>query len=190
MKIYTKTGDSGETSLAIGGRVKKYDRRVDLYGNSDELNSVIGIAVSFLPEDSELRPVLGQIQNLLFELGSELAGYSKLDANGERVPIILPEDIRELETKMDAWTEILPPLKHFVLPGGGKPASFLHLARTVCRRLERKMVEGKDLGLDIPSDSLVFINRLSDTLFLASRMANLHSGVSEPIWISRAKSGR
>ncbi|WCL48132.1 cob(I)yrinic acid a,c-diamide adenosyltransferase [Leptospira sp. GIMC2001] len=187
MKIYTKTGDKGETSLAMGGRVKKFDPRVELYGTSDELNSVIGIALSFLRDNSQLRESLSNVQNLLFELGSELAGFQKLEVNGSVSPIILESDIHFLETKMDEWTNELESLKHFVLPGGSKQASFLHQARTICRRLERSMVKEREAGLDIPQLSMIFINRLSDFLFVAARYANREENFKEPIWISRAK---
>jgi len=187
MKIYTKTGDTGETSLAMGGRVHKFDPRVELYGTTDELNSVLGIAIGFLHESSSLHESLSLAQNLLFELGSELAGYHKQDASGELIPIIQEADILYLEQRIDEWTEKLEPLKHFVLPGGSKSASFLHQARTVCRRLERRMVFEAKEHLWIPSRSIVFINRLSDFLFVASRYANLEANVKEPIWISRVK---
>jgi cob(I)alamin adenosyltransferase len=187
MKIYTKTGDGGETSLAIGGRVKKYDPRVSLYGTSDELNSVIGLAISFLPSQSGLSGQMSQVQSLLFELGSELAGYFKKSDTGEDIPIILDSDISMLEQWMDEWSEKLEPLKHFVLPGGCHAASFFHQARTVCRRLERSMVEERDNGLPIANRSIIFINRLSDALFLAARISNKEENFSEPIWESRAK---
>ncbi|MCG9874438.1 MAG: cob(I)yrinic acid a,c-diamide adenosyltransferase [Leptospiraceae bacterium] len=187
MKIYTKTGDTGETSLAMGGRVQKFDPRVELYGTTDELNSVLGISISFLDTASALRDSLVFVQNLLFELGSELAGYHKLDDAGELIPIIQEADISFLEGKMDEWTNELEPLKHFVLPGGSKSASFLHQARTVCRRLERRMVFEAKEHVSIPARSIIFINRLSDFLFVASRFANLEDKVKEPIWISRVK---
>lgn len=187
MKIYTKTGDTGETSLAMGGRVQKFDPRVELYGTTDELNSILGLSLSFLPKSSKLHESLSWTQNLLFELGSELAGFHKMDDSGELIPIIKETDIKYLEDKIDDMTEKLEPLKHFVLPGGSYSASFLHQARTVCRRLERRMVyEAKD-HVSIPSRSIVFINRLSDFLFVASRFANLEAKVTEPIWISRVK---
>jgi cob(I)alamin adenosyltransferase len=187
MKIYTKTGDRGETSLAIGGRVKKYDSRVELYGTADELNSTLGIVHSFLQKESELLKFIASTQNLLFELGSELAGYYKKDNDGKNIPIIRSGDIEEIEELMDKWSEKLTPLKNFVLPGGSHSAAFLHQARTVCRRLERKMVEEKDNGLDVAELSLIYVNRLSDALFLGARIANLEENFSEPIWVSRSK---
>jgi cob(I)alamin adenosyltransferase len=190
MKIYTKTGDSGETSLAMGGRVKKYDSRVELYGTADELNSILGIVNSFLRKDSELQNFLSSYQNLIFELGSELAGYTKKDESGNSIPMLKKEDVEELEHLMDEWSEKLLPLKHFVLPGGAQSAAFLHQARTVCRRLERKMVEEKDRGLSIAEISLIFVNRLSDAFFLAARIANHEENFPEPIWVSRSKSGK
>lgn len=189
MKIYTKTGDKGETSLAIGGRVKKYDPRVDLYGTCDELNSVLGLAVSFLPgvSVSTLKDPIQKVQSLLFELGSELAGFSPKDEEGNPKPTILEEDIFNLENQMDSWDEKLEPLRSFVLPGGCHSAGFFHQARTVCRRLERKMVEYQDNGVPMPPNAIVFINRLSDYIFLAARMSNREENYPEPKWTSRAK---
>jgi cob(I)alamin adenosyltransferase len=187
MKIYTKTGDKGETSLAMGGRVPKFDPRVELYGTTDELNATIGISIAFLNKESLLGESLSYLQNLLFELGSELAGFQKNNDAGEMISIIKDDDIYFLEKKMDDWSELLSPLKNFVLPGGCKSASFLHQARTVCRRLERRMVYESREKTRIPETSIIFINRLSDFLFIASRVANHEEKLEEPIWISRAK---
>ncbi|PJZ69522.1 ATP:cob(I)alamin adenosyltransferase [Leptospira perolatii] len=183
MKIYTKKGDSGSTSLASGLRVSKADPRVELYGTSDELNSQIGVAISFLPKNSQLQSHLEKVQNLLFELGSELAGYRKKDGSS----CILDEDIKELESCIDRWQESLTPLKHFILPGGTKSASFLHVARTTTRRLEREVVLQKESGLEIFPENLRFLNRLSDFLFVAARYSNFEEKVEEPQWKSRAK---
>ncbi|TGK18945.1 cob(I)yrinic acid a,c-diamide adenosyltransferase [Leptospira fluminis] len=183
MKIYTKKGDSGTTSLASGTRVSKGDLRVDLYGTADELNSVLGVAVSFLKTPSELKGILDRIQNLLFELGSELAGFHKKDGTS----CILEEDILQLETEIDAWETSLVPLKHFVLPGGSQAAAFLHVARTIARKLERDLVKAKDGGSPIHPENLRFLNRLSDHLFVAARYANFEAQVQEPQWKSRAK---
>ena len=184
MKIYTKTGDKGKTSLASGKRVSKSDDLVSLYGICDELNSQIGIAVSFLKEDSAIKEPLFITQNLLFELGSELAGFRLNDTTAS---IIFETDITHLEKAIDDWTAKLPDMKSFILPGGAKSASFLHVARTICRELEREMIKAKEKGLEIFDMSLIYVNRLSDFLFVAARLANLEEGISDIKWTSRAK---
>ncbi|MEI1278126.1 cob(I)yrinic acid a,c-diamide adenosyltransferase [Leptospira venezuelensis] len=183
MKIYTKKGDSGTTSLASGTRVSKSDPRVELYGTADELNSAIGVAISFLTENSKLKDPLERIQNLLFELGSELAGYKKKDDSS----CILEDDISELEKEIDLWQDSLLPLKNFILPGGSSASSFLHVARTLARRLERDLVGYKEEGHEVFPENLRFLNRLSDHLFVAARYANFESKIPEPEWKSRAK---
>lgn len=185
MKIYTKKGDDGTTSLASGKRVTKANAFVDLYGSVDELNSCIGSGISFLGADSSLREPLLQIQSILFELGAELAGFRKEKSEES---IIYSEDIEFLEKEIDRLQEQLPPLKKFVLPGGCSAAAFLHLARTVARRLERKIVHAREEGLTVFDSSLAYVNRLSDFLFTAARFANKEFGVEEPLWNSRAKS--
>lgn len=182
MKIYTKKGDFGQTSLATGAKVPKSDRRVELYGTADELNSTIGVVRSFLPENSDLHSPLETIQNLLFELGSELAGFRPKEES-----CILEEDISFLEGRIDTMQEKLQPLKKFILPGGTKASSFLHICRTVARRLEREMVKYKEEGLEILSPPMIFMNRLSDYFFVAARYANLEENIQEPLWTSRAK---
>ncbi len=183
MKIYTKKGDTGTTSLASGTRVSKSDKRVELYGTADELNSSLGVALSFLEKNSILRSGLEGIQNLLFELGSELAGYRKKDDSS----CILEEDIQALEKEIDLWQDSLVPLKHFILPGGSPASSFLHISRTLARRLERDLVKYKEEGHDVFPEDLRFLNRLSDYLFVAARYANFESKIAEPQWKSRAK---
>lgn len=184
MKIYTKTGDLGKTSLASGKRVSKSDVFVDLYGTCDELNSSIGIAISFLNQDSLLQTQLLRIQNILFELGSELAGFRPKESSES---IILDEDINFLEQSIDDFQEKLPQLRNFILPGGSQVASFLQLSRTICRRLERMMVNAKENGKEVFDKSLVFANRLSDYLFVAGRIANLEEGIEDTKWSSRTK---
>ncbi|TGK35058.1 cob(I)yrinic acid a,c-diamide adenosyltransferase [Leptospira gomenensis] len=182
MKIYTKKGDGGQTSLANGSKVSKADVRVELYGTADELNSTIGVVRSFLETTSELHSPLETIQNLLFELGSELAGFRAKEDS-----CILPEDVVFLETEIDRMQERLTPLKKFILPGGSQAASFLHISRTVSRRLEREMVRAKENGLEILSSPMIFMNRLSDYFFVSARYANLERNIQEPLWTSRAK---
>ncbi|MBP7280460.1 MAG: cob(I)yrinic acid a,c-diamide adenosyltransferase [Leptospiraceae bacterium] len=184
MKIYTKTGDKGKTSLASGKRVSKSDELVGLYGICDELNSHIGVAISFLNEDSAIRDPLLITQSILFELGSELAGF-RIESN--QTSIIFQTDIDYLEKQMDLWLEKLPEMKSFILPGGTKSSAFLHIARTVCRELEREMVSAKEKEVEIFEMSLIYINRLSDFLFVAARFANLEESVGDIKWTSRAK---
>jgi cob(I)alamin adenosyltransferase len=184
MKIYTKTGDHGTTSLASGGRVSKADIRVEMYGTCDELISILGLLHAFPASENKLDESNLKIQNILFELGSELAGFRKKD---ESEPIVLLEDINFLEIEIDRMQESLPVLKTFILPGGTSASSFLHLGRTVCRRLERLMVGSKEAGAEIFENSLVFINRLSDYLFVAARYCNYKSGIDDVKWYSRAK---
>jgi cob(I)alamin adenosyltransferase len=182
-KIYTKTGDKGETSLANGQRVIKSHDLVEMYGTSDELNSAIGLAISFFPKDLSSEEIL-RIQNLLFELGSELAGFRKENLEES---IILETDVEMLEKSIDFMQEKLPVLKSFILPGGSPASSFLHLARTICRRLERLMVKHKNSGGEIFDNSLKFVNRLSDYLFVLARYVNNIEGRSDILWKSRVK---
>jgi cob(I)alamin adenosyltransferase len=184
MKIYTKTGDKGKTSLASGKRVSKSDELVSLYGICDELNSQIGVAISFLKEDSLLKEPLTLTQNILFELGSELAGFR---LNSTENSIIFDSDIEYLEKNIDTWQEKLPELKSFVLPGGTKSSSFLQVARTICRELEREMVRANEKGTEIFEMSLIYVNRLSDFLFVAARFANQEESIPDIKWTSRAK---
>jgi cob(I)alamin adenosyltransferase len=184
MKIYTKSGDKGKTSLASGKRVSKSDELVSLYGICDGLNSQIGVAISFLKEGSILKEPLLLTQNILFELGSELAGFRIENAE---VSIIFESDIQFLEENIDRWQEKLPELKSFVLPGGSKSSSFLQVSRTICRELEREMVKAKEMNIEIFDKSLIYINRLSDFLFVAARFANLEESIPDVKWTSRAK---
>lgn len=185
MKIYTKSGDTGKTSLAMGGRVLKSDLRVEMYGTCDELNSAIGLTLSFLEPTYPIVPILTSIQNLLFEIGSELAGFKKTDS--EFLSAILQSDIELLEKNIDEIEEKLEPLKSFILPGGDRISAFLHLSRTICRRLERLMVHSRSNGVEVSASSLAFINRLSDLLFVLARYSNKLAGVTEPKWVSRLK---
>ncbi len=184
MKIYTKTGDTGHTSLAKGGRVLKSDIRVEMYGTCDELNSSLGLALSFLENNDILKNEIQIIQNLLFEIGSELAGFKMSDKNQSFITF---SDIELIEKSIDSIEEKLTPLKSFILPGGTKSASFLHQARTICRRLERIMVQANSNGTEVFPETLIYINRLSDFLFVAARFSNSIAGITEPIWTSRLK---
>ncbi len=186
MKIYTKSGDAGQTYLASGKLVSKTDGRVELYGTCDELNSVIGFALSFAKdEDPGFVSFLAEVQNILFEIGSELAGYVPKD---QGKTILKENDIERIEKEMDRLTESLPMLKNFILPGGTSFASGLHVARTVCRRLEREMLSYVEAGGDVSPNLRIYLNRLSDYLFTAARYSNVKSGKSETEWKSRTKS--
>lgn len=179
MKIYTKKGDAGMTSLASGERVRKSDVRVDLYGIVDEVNSQIGAAAAFLSSSPELRDELQAVQCVLFELGSELAGYKG------GAPAVIEDDVKVLEASIDRMTEKIPPLRAFVLPGGDVSAGLLHVARSTTRRLERRMEEV--LSEKENSLPLRYINRLSDYLFTAARYANVLAGRSDIPWKARSR---
>lgn len=188
MKIYTKFGDGGQTYLASGKKVQKTDRRVDLYGTCDELNSTIGLALS-LGNDQTIEKTflvyLQNIQSFLFEIGSELAGYVPKDA--KEGTVVNTEDVSSIEHEIDRLMETLPEIKFFILPGGTQMASALHMARTVCRRLERDLLVYVQAGGEIHNDLRIYLNRLSDYLFVAARFVNYSLGQEETIWQSRTK---
>jgi len=179
MKIYTKTGDVGETSLFTGERVKKSNNRVSLYGTIDELNSIIGLARAFSGNDI-LDNDLKYLNNLLFKFGSDLATPDSPTLK-RKIERINEDDIVDLEKKIDKYDLELKPLKKFILPGGSKRSAFLHQARTVCRRAERLAVEIMD-NENLGEFAIKFINRLSDYLFAASRYANHLENVEDVIW--------
>jgi cob(I)alamin adenosyltransferase len=183
MKIYTRTGDAGETSLFDGRRVKKHDPRPDAYGTIDELNTVVGVAAAHC-RDQELAGMLETIQGRLLVLGAELANPGRL--GGDDHPRITPEMVQDLERMIDAADEDLEPLTGFILPGGSPSAAALHQARTVCRRAERKLTRLVELGHEPPGAlPLAYINRLSDTLFTLARLANHLEGTTERPWSRR-----
>ena len=180
MKIYTRTGDSGETSLFDGQRVRKHDPRPDAYGTIDELNALLGLAGS-LCRDQGIIDTLETIQGRLLVLGAELANPG--GSGGEDRPLITDGMIKDLEQVIDAADRELPPLSGFILPGGDPAAAALHTARTVCRRAERKLTLLVELGHQKPDAlPLAFVNRLSDTLFTLARLANLRSATKEKPW--------
>lgn len=179
MKIYTKTGDDGTTSLATGKRLFKDSPRVELYGTVDELNTIIGLALAFGP-NNRLKDTLIKLNNLLFNLGSDLATPLEPKPKFE-VPRIKEENITWLEKLIDEYTAELQPLRNFILPGGTQVSSFLHNARTVCRRAERLAVSlSRDENLG--DYALKFLNRLSDFLFTAARMNNHLSNIEDIKW--------
>ena len=175
MKIYTRTGDAGETSLFGGARVAKSDARIEAYGTVDELNSFLGVARATWPE-SPIDAQLAAAQSDLFEIGVHLASPGT-----SRFPGVEPARIEELEHGIDAMEEELAPLKTFILPGGTLAASQLHIARVVCRRAERLVVALNDESPATKS-SIAYLNRLSDYLFVAARFANRWAGVEDVPW--------
>ena len=179
MKIYTKTGDDGETGLFGGARVSKASLRVEAYGEVDELNSALGWA-RLAVEDSELDALLNQIQNDLFEVGAELGSTAERKQKS-MMPLIEESQVERLEKAIDHYEEGPPALENFVLPGGSEGASRFHLARCICRRAERSIVA---LGVQEPVRGEVFryVNRLSDLLFTLARYANYRAGVEDIPW--------
>ena len=175
-KIYTRGGDGGETSLAGGKRVPKHDLRVETYGTVDEANSFIGVARLYTDSPAGLK--LGQIQNDLFDLGADLAKPHKKGQNeGLR---ITPDQIYRLETEIDFYNESLAPLETFVLPGGSKASAFLHVARSIVRRAER-LATKLSAQEQINSHVVIYLNRLSDYLFVLARHLN-QNGLGDVLW--------
>jgi cob(I)alamin adenosyltransferase len=177
--IYTKTGDDGTSGLIGGTRVKKYDLRLESYGTVDELNSWIGLIKTGDHEESVIN-TLTVVQNKLFIIGSHLATDESKSDLKNHLPCTNAE-IKMLEAEIDRMQEILPPLSNFILPGGSTFSGFAHVARTVCRRAERKVVELGE-SVSIHENIVVFINRLSDYLFVLSRYINYKSGINDTFW--------
>ncbi|HEV7298185.1 MAG TPA: cob(I)yrinic acid a,c-diamide adenosyltransferase [Tepidisphaeraceae bacterium] len=178
MKIYTKTGDDGTTGLIGGDRVRKCDPRIECYGTVDELNAAIGMAM--VTATGEQHGHMAAIQNDLFVIGSHLA-MPEVGAKSSHLPALDDAIIARLEMQIDAADAALPPLRNFILPGGGETAARLHLARTICRRAERLLV---DFALDRPVPGLIvtYMNRLSDWLFVQARLANQSAGIADVPW--------
>ncbi len=184
-RIYTRTGDGGETSLGDGSRVPKSVDRIDVYGEVDELNSVLGCCLQHLDPEGPgavqvVRAALRDTQSSLFDLGAVLAhpGRSR-ELTAADAPNPFPT--RRLEILIDSLTRELPPLRNFILPGGTPAAGYLHFGRTVCRRVERKAVA---LGAvePVPAHAVTYLNRLSDFLFTAARAVNAAAGVADVAW--------
>lgn len=181
MKIYTRTGDAGTTALFGSDRVVKTHPRIEAYGTVDEANSHLGLARALLARAAgadTLIPVLGTLQEELFEVGADLA--TPPDARAS-VPRITAEHVRRLEATIDRFEADLPALKQFILPGGSPAGAALHVARTVCRRAERLTV-GATQTEPINAHALVYLNRLSDLLFVLARWVNHQAGTPEPGW--------
>jgi cob(I)alamin adenosyltransferase len=180
-RIYTRTGDDGTTSLGSGERRKKYDLRVAAYGTLDEVNAVIGLVRLHTADDSVLDAALSRIQNDLFDVEADLCLAEK-GPGGARLTVT-DVQVNWLEGEIDRFNADLAPLRSFVLPGGSTVAAYMHLARTVCRRAERLMVELKDTpGETVTAPSLQYVNRLSDFLFVAGRYAN-DRGARDVLWV-------
>jgi cob(I)alamin adenosyltransferase len=184
MKIYTRTGDKGDTGLFGGVRVPKDDPRVEAYGTVDETNAVIGVALSHC-QVAFVQRVLGEVQSDLFTLGAELASVSgHEDRLG--IPLLTDADVLRLERAIDEAEEPLPPLKNFILPGGPPDVSALHLARTVSRRAERRVLSLAQRETVRPT-VLVYLNRLADLLFVLARRAGHENGAVEVPWAPRGQ---
>lgn len=179
MKIYTKTGDAGETSLFRGGRVSKDNGRIESYGTVDELNSILGLALCEL-KNNDIKKIINQIQNQLFILGSDLA-TPFAETQKKDYLRINSKHIEELESLIDRFDAGLPTLQNFVLPGGSSGSSLLHVARTICRRAERKVVS-LSRSTDVGEFVIKYLNRLSDLLFVLSRYENHANNVPDIIW--------
>jgi cob(I)alamin adenosyltransferase len=178
-RIYTRTGDDGTTSLGSGARRKKYDLRVEAYGTVDEANAVLGL-VRLHTAGSALDAGLARIQNDLFDVEADLC-LSEKGPGGARLTVT-DAQVAWLETEIDRLNGELEPLKSFILPGGSEASAYLHLARTVCRRAERIMVELNDQNSEgVSAPSLKYVNRLSDYLFVAGRYAN-DKGARDVLW--------
>ena len=190
-RIYTKTGDKGETALVGGQRVRKDAPRIECYGTVDELNSFVGLACVTArrsPETVRLADILLRVQHELFNLGSILATLP--EDVGPQQPRVTDVEIRQLESEIDEMNEGLPPLRSFVLPGGTDLNAQLHVCRTVCRRAERLLV-ALAREEQVPEAAVRYLNRLSDALFVWSRWVNLRAGAAEVLWQpNAAASGR
>lgn len=180
-RIYTRTGDRGLTRLATGEPVAKSSPRVQAYGEVDETNACVGLCRLHTGRDPEMDAMLARIQNELFDLGADLATPPEPKPEWE-VLRVTADQVARLETEIDAMNSALEPLNSFVLPGGTPLAAQLHLARTVCRRAERRVSElAADAAQAISPESLIYLNRLSDHLFVASRRANAQAG-GDVLW--------
>jgi cob(I)alamin adenosyltransferase len=182
-KIYTRTGDDGTTALGTGERRKKYDLRIAAYGTLDEVNATLGIVRLHTTDDASLDATLSRIQNDLFDVGADLCTPGKGKGPGGARLTVTDAQVSWLESEIDRLNAELVPLKSFVLPGGSAAAAYLHLARTVCRRAERLVVELADTPDEsVTPEVLKYVNRLSDFLFVASRYVN-HKGARDVLWV-------
>lgn len=183
MKIYTKTGDKGKTSLFGGSRVSKSDDRLEAYGTIDELNSYIGL-IRDTQTESTRKAFLKEIQDRLFTVGAHLA--TDKENKKDQLPDLLDSDVESLEGEMDEMDKALPEMKSFILPGGHVHVSYCHIARTVCRRAERLTIRLSE-GAEIEPIIIRYLNRLSDYLFVLGRKLAIELGVEEVPWNARNK---
>ena len=183
-KIYTRTGDAGTTALGSGERVPKHSARIAAYGTVDETNALIGVArIHVRDKHVDVDAMLGRVQNDLFDLGADLTMPERGVAPGRERLRVSEAQVKRLEDEIDAMNGELNPLRSFVLPGGSAAAATLHVARTVCRRAERTMVElAGQPGESVSTAALKYINRLSDLLFVASRYVN-DRGKGDVLWV-------
>ncbi|HMU42285.1 MAG TPA: cob(I)yrinic acid a,c-diamide adenosyltransferase [Ignavibacteriaceae bacterium] len=181
MKIYTKTGDNGETSLFGGERVGKNNIRIKAYGSLDELNSFIGLTLAKV-KNEKIQEVLFNLQNKLFIVGSDLATPSSEKNKKLNIQRTSPEYITEVENWIDEFSSNLDDLKNFILPGGSEGAALLHICRTIARRAEREIVELKRTE-QINENVIIFTNRISDLFFVLSRYENKHSNIPDIKWV-------
>lgn len=177
-RIYTRSGDKGQTGLADGNRLPKYHPRIEALGDVDELNSLLGCALVGRDAQDAVLLLLRRVQNDLFDLGGELA------VNSPDYTVITPAVVEWLEIELDRLNAELPPLEEFILPGGTPDAARLHLARTVCRRAERRLVELADSEVVNPQ-AVAYLNRLSDLLFVTARHVNRQQGEADILWQPR-----
>ncbi|MCV6590569.1 MAG: cob(I)yrinic acid a,c-diamide adenosyltransferase [Marinobacterium sp.] len=174
-RIYTRRGDSGQTSLASGTRVDKYDLRVEAMGELDELNCQLGLLLSHLDNNDSLRPILASLQHRLFDMGGEIA----MDNNNYQA--LTADDVNQLEQSLDALNDTLPPLKEFILPGGSQTAALCHQSRALCRRAERRLYQLAEQH-SVNPQSLAWLNRLSDLLFVCARVLARRNNGQEVLW--------
>jgi len=181
-RVYTKTGDDGTTGLVGGDRAPKDSPRIEAYGTVDELNAAVGLVMNALarsPGRARLEPLLKRVQNELFNLGAELATPD--ETRRARSPAVSERHVKRLEEELDELNDTLPELRSFVLPGGGEVSSFLHLARTICRRAERRVVTLRR-SEPVGDHAVTYLNRLSDALFVFGRWAAAQDGAAEALW--------
>lgn len=180
VRLYTKTGDKGETSLFGGKRIKKDDRRIEVYGTIDELNAALGAANSFI-KTKKSKQIVSTIQNELFNIGAELANPQKISRDTKDLFVLNESKVIELENIIDQYDKNLPPLKSFIIPGGTSGASLIHLSRSIVRRAERTLItlSKKDR---INPNILAYLNRLSDLLFVMARHLNHEARIKDSLW--------
>lgn len=188
-KVYTKTGDKGQTGLVSGNRISKADERIDLYGELDELNSRVGVASAYLDQDVFFKTTsdfLHHIQSAIFDLSSNLACEVELRAK-YNLPQITEAFIQDMEQEIDLLDKDLEPLKNFILPGGSLAAASIHVCRTGARSCERKLIHfHESRAEELPAHAVIFLNRLSDYFFILARYVNKHYQIEEKLWKPRA----